>query len=87
MLLDETDKIVAMIDWEYTYAAPTQFILDPRWWLLLDIVELWADGMDDWTDVYDARLKIWLSSMERAEEALGEQDSMPAPLSTYMRES
>ena len=33
ILLDQIDDIFAVIDWEYTYAGPAQFVLDPPWWL------------------------------------------------------
>lgn len=87
MLLDESDDVVAVIDWEFTYAAPTQFILDPPWWLLLDLAETWSSGIDDWARIYDARLKTWLSAMKRAEESIEEPSPLPVALSTYMRES
>lgn len=56
-----------MSDWEFMYAAQTPFILDPPWWLLLDLAETWFDGIDNWRDVYDTRLKTWISAMKRAE--------------------
>ena len=92
MLLSEADDLVAVIDWEFAYAAPTQFALDPPWWLLLDLAETWPSGVDDWTRIYEQRLKTWLAAMERAEDSLldnkaCQQDALPAPLSTYMRES
>ena len=92
MLLSEADDLVAVIDWEFAYAAPTQFALDPPWWLLLDLAETWPSGIDDWTRIYEARVKTWLAAMEQAEGSLpengaGHRDALPAPLSTYMRES
>ena len=92
MLISEADDLSAVIDWEFAYAAPTQFALDPPWWLLLDLAETWPSGVDDWTRVYEARLKTWLAAMTRAEDSLldngaGQPDALPAPLSTYMRES
>ena len=92
MLISEADDLSAVIDWEFAYAAPTQFTLDPPWWLLLDLAETWPSGVDDWTRIYEARLKTWLAAMKRAEDSLsnnraGQPDALPAPLSTYMRES
>jgi len=68
--------------------GPTQFVLDPPWWLILDIPEMWSPGIDDWTKIYDMRLKTWLSAMEKAEKSVG-SNAMPLniALSTYMRES
>ncbi|OBS20355.1 hypothetical protein FPOA_06727 [Fusarium poae] len=85
LLLNQEDEIVAAIDWEFTYAAPTQFSLDPPWWLLLEAPEMWSKGIDDWADVYDERLKTWLLAMEEAESAA--TDPPPIKLSSYMRES
>jgi hypothetical protein len=92
MLLSEADDLAAVIDWEFTYAAPTQFILDPPWWLLLDLPETWSSGIDDWMRIYEARLKTWLTAMKRAEDSIpdsgvGQPGALPAALSTYMRES
>ncbi|KAF6514117.1 hypothetical protein HZS61_006373 [Fusarium oxysporum f. sp. conglutinans] len=85
LLLNQKDDIVAAIDWEFTYVAPTQFSLDPPWWLLLEVPEMWSSGIDDWADAYDVRLKTWLLAMEDVEGAAA--SSMPFKLSTYMHES
>ncbi|GKU15204.1 unnamed protein product [Fusarium langsethiae] len=85
LLLNQKDDVVAAIDWEFTYIAPTQFSLDPPWWLLLEVPEMWSSGIDNWASVYDVRLKTWLLAMEDVECAAA--DFMPFKLSTYMRES
>ncbi|KAI5460752.1 phosphotransferase [Mariannaea sp. PMI_226] len=92
ILLNDSDEIAALIDWEYTYVGPTQFILDPPWWLLLETAEMWSAGIDDWKKTYEIRLKTWLSAMETAEADMAgpsraEPGTLPAPLSRYMRES
>ncbi|KAH6697237.1 hypothetical protein F5X68DRAFT_238615 [Plectosphaerella plurivora] len=90
ILLTESDKIAALIDWEFAYAAPRQFSLDPPWWLLLETIEMWSDGMDDWRNTYSLRLKTWLAAMRKAEGETGPQAStsqMPGPLSAYMEQS
>lgn len=84
-LVDASNNIVAAIDWEFTYAAPTQFSLDPPWWLLLEMPEMWPDGMDDWAKRYERRLETWLSSMETVEVTTS--NTTPFKLSKYMRES
>jgi hypothetical protein len=86
ILLNEADDIAAMIDWEFAYAAPTQFALDPPWWLLLNVPEMWHSGIGDWTKVYDVRLKTWLRAMENA-EASPKMKAKGYALSIYMRES
>jgi hypothetical protein len=92
MLLNKADDLVAAIDWEFTYAAPAQFILDAPWWLLLDTAETWEEGIDDWVRTYETRLETWIAAVKRAEDSLsgaaaGQEGALPAPLSTYMRES
>ncbi|KAJ6442404.1 hypothetical protein O9K51_05963 [Purpureocillium lavendulum] len=84
ILVDDEDHILGAIDWEFAYAGPTQFILDPPWWLLLDVPEMWDAGIDDWTSAYERRLETWLSAMEEAEK-----DMEPGAflLSAHMRES
>ncbi|KAL5328049.1 hypothetical protein ACEPPN_005757 [Leptodophora sp. 'Broadleaf-Isolate-01'] len=43
--LDDSNNIAAIIDWEFTYAAPSQFSLDPPWWLVLDAPDMWDEGI------------------------------------------
>ncbi|RGP63746.1 phosphotransferase [Fusarium sporotrichioides] len=85
LLVDQEDDIVAAIDWEFTYTAPTQFSLDPPWWLLLEAPEMWSSGIENWADVYGDRLKTWLLTMEDTECAAAEPPTLK--LSSYMRES
>ncbi|KAH8648692.1 hypothetical protein BX600DRAFT_475637 [Xylariales sp. PMI_506] len=87
ILLKGTDEVAALIDWEFSYAGPTQFILDPPWWLLLETAEMWPSGMDDWCKAYELRLKTWLSAMEKAEANSAKDPDLPVSLSQYMRES
>ncbi|TVY35421.1 hypothetical protein LOCC1_G008267 [Lachnellula occidentalis] len=88
VLLNDSDDVVACIDWEFTYAAPSQFVLDPPWWLLLDVPEMWDSGIDDWSKIYETRLKTWVSAMEKAEEDIElSSNSLPFPSSKYMLES
>ncbi|EKD15632.1 phosphotransferase [Drepanopeziza brunnea f. sp. 'multigermtubi' MB_m1] len=68
ILISENDEILGAIDWEFTYAAPTQFSLDPPWWLLLDVPEMWDAGIDDWATLYERRLQTWLSALVEAEQ-------------------
>ncbi|KAG4443929.1 hypothetical protein IFR05_000569 [Cadophora sp. M221] len=88
ILINDADEVVSVIDWEFTYAAPTQFVLDPPWWLLLDTPEMWDAGIDDWVGNYELRLGTWLSAMKEAEESTdSEFKASELPLSAYMRES
>lgn len=85
VLVDEDDDVLGAIDWEFAYAAPTQFALDPPWWLLLDVPEMWDGGIEEWAHVYGGRLRTWLSALEEAETEMGAGPALP--LSAYMRES
>lgn len=87
ILLTSSDKIAALIDWEFTYAGPTQFSLDPPWWLLLETAEMWSSGMDDWCEVYQKRLQTWLVAMRNTETETNNSSFSSAPLSKYMEQS
>jgi hypothetical protein len=90
-LAQDEDKLAAVIDWEFTYAAPTQFVLDPPWWLLFETPEMWEpSGVDEWSKAYEPPLKIWLAAMEDQEQEEGGARAAfvdGRPLSAHMRES
>ncbi|KAH8693842.1 hypothetical protein BGW36DRAFT_429873 [Talaromyces proteolyticus] len=44
-------KAVGAIDWEYTYAAPAEFVYSPPSWLLLERPEYWKEDLDNWTQL------------------------------------
>ncbi|KAF5233786.1 hypothetical protein FANTH_12448 [Fusarium anthophilum] len=83
---DCRNKYVARL---YTYAGPTQFFLDPPWWLLLETAEMWSPDLEHWRQTYESRLGIWLPAMEKAEASMGASayNNFAVPLSRYMRES
>ncbi|UPK94090.1 hypothetical protein LCI18_005025 [Fusarium solani-melongenae] len=68
VLIDENDEVLGAIDWEFAYIAPTQFVLDSPWWLLLDMPEMWDSGIEDWASIYESRLDTWILAMEEAEQ-------------------
>lgn len=68
ILLDANYEIAAVIDWEFSYAAPREFTFAPPWWLLLEQPEDWKAGLDDWTAVYEQRLPVFLAAMAEAED-------------------
>lgn len=68
MLLQENMHIAGVVDWEFTYAAPTEFSYAPPWWLLIEKPELWAKGLEDWTISFDARLKTFIRAMKNRED-------------------
>ncbi|KAJ5705905.1 hypothetical protein N7536_001594 [Penicillium majusculum] len=82
-------KISGAIDWEFTYAAPLEFVYSPPCWLLLERPEYWEDGLDDWERVYEARLEVFLQELRMREDVdirrgvIGEENR----ISGHMRES
>ncbi|KAJ5573656.1 uncharacterized protein N7459_008083 [Penicillium hispanicum] len=68
VLVDEALKIVGVVDWEFTYAAPVEFSHAPPWWLLIEKPEYWPEGLDDWCRVYEQRLQTFLKAMKHRED-------------------
>ncbi|KAJ5729249.1 uncharacterized protein N7483_003757 [Penicillium malachiteum] len=91
VLVDKADKVVGVVDWEFTYAAPVQFSHAPPWWLLLDKPEYWAKGLDDWCTEYERRLPVFLQAMRDCEEVVfqtrNERLEESQRLSSRMRDS
>ncbi len=56
VLVGPDDDIAAVIDWEYAYAAPTQFALDPPWWLLFERPEIWEPSIGEWSTAYEPQI-------------------------------
>jgi len=67
VLVDKALRVKGVIDWEYTYAAPAQFVLDPPWWLIMQQPERHEKGIDEWIREYEPRLHTWLQCMEEVE--------------------
>ncbi|KAK7438495.1 hypothetical protein CaCOL14_011870 [Colletotrichum acutatum] len=86
ILVNENDDIAAVFDWEFTFAGPTQLVLDPPWWLLLDTPDSWDNGIEDWEHNYEKHLPTWLSALQEAEEEMKNSET-PFLLSAYMRDS
>lgn len=61
-------KAVGAIDWEFTYAAPIEFVYSPPSWLLLERPEYWKEGLDDWIQVYETRLPVFLQELQKRED-------------------
>ncbi|KAL9101862.1 MAG: hypothetical protein Q9163_002929 [Psora crenata] len=76
VLINKDFKIVAVIDWEFTYAAPTEFAYSPPWWLLLEAPEYWSTGLFDWAATYEPRLKTFLRILKIREEAAIERGTI-----------
>ncbi|KAF5685182.1 phosphotransferase family [Fusarium globosum] len=50
VLVGKDLKVVGVIDWEFAYAAPSEFSFDPPWWLLLKYPEYWPGGYKEWIE-------------------------------------
>ncbi|KAK2858405.1 hypothetical protein FQN49_004774 [Arthroderma sp. PD_2] len=86
ILVDEGLQIVGVVDWELTYAAPTEFSHAPPWWLLLEQPEYWPGGIDGWAEVYEPRLRTFIQVLRDREDVsieqgkLREQDRLSDPM-------
>lgn len=70
VLVDKDLRVVGVIDWEFAYAAPSQFTFDPPWWLLLTEPDWWEGGYQKWIEAYEPRLDIFLQVLEDEERQL-----------------
>lgn len=76
ILVDDQCRILAVIDWEFTYAAPSEYTFNPPWWLLLETPEYWFQGIDHWVSEYEPRMNTFLQILDQREKArleLGQQ--------------
>ncbi|KAJ6139306.1 Aminoglycoside phosphotransferase [Penicillium samsonianum] len=91
VLLNKDSKIAAVVDWEFTYAAPIEFSYAPPWWLLIEKPEYWPTegGLEDWCSGFECRLQTFLKAMiNREDEAISKcQVKENQRLSGPMRES
>jgi len=71
VLVDKDDRVVAVVDWEFAYAAPAQFTFDPPWWLLLMEPDWWEDGAyPEWMEAYEPRMQTFIRVLEEEERNL-----------------
>ena len=68
ILLNENMHIAGVVDWEFTYAGPVESSYAPPWWLLIEKPEYWSEGIEDWAQEFDRRLKTFLTAMRRSED-------------------
>ncbi|OKL59134.1 hypothetical protein UA08_05956 [Talaromyces atroroseus] len=69
-------QMAGPLDWVFTYAAPTGFAYSPPYWLILELPEYWAKGLDDWIEQYEKVLPVFLTVMKKREQALKESDRL-----------
>ena len=67
--------VLGVLDWEFTYAAPVEFVNAPPWWLLLDKPDYWIKDLDDWCLEYEKRLETFLEVMRDEETSRNEQQA------------
>ncbi|RJE21676.1 Phosphotransferase enzyme family [Aspergillus sclerotialis] len=65
--------VSGVTDWEYTYAAPAEFIHVAPWWLLLQSPEDWEDDLNQFLRRYTAKLRVFLEALNHCENKLIEQ--------------
>ncbi|PYI07233.1 hypothetical protein BO78DRAFT_443518 [Aspergillus sclerotiicarbonarius CBS 121057] len=68
VLANDQYMMTGVVDWEFTYAAPTGFAYSPPFWLLLELPELWEQGLDDWTIKYEKVLPTFLNVLKDKEQ-------------------
>ncbi|OJJ72679.1 hypothetical protein ASPBRDRAFT_42406 [Aspergillus brasiliensis CBS 101740] len=69
VLANDQHQMTSVVDWEFTYAAPTGFAHSPPFWLLLELPELWKPGLDDWIARYEEVLPTFLNVLKDKEQA------------------
>lgn len=69
LLNENMHTIAGVVDWEFTYAGPVEFSYAPPWWLLIEKPEYWSGGIEDWSRVFDRRLKTFLRAMRHCEDS------------------
>ncbi|TQN74727.1 Altered inheritance of mitochondria protein 9 [Colletotrichum shisoi] len=70
VLIDRHLRVVAVVDWEFAYVAPSQFTFDPPWWLLLGEPDWWEGGYQMWMRAFEPRLRTFLRVLEDEERKL-----------------
>ncbi|PLB48360.1 hypothetical protein P170DRAFT_456904 [Aspergillus steynii IBT 23096] len=88
VLVDDSLRIVGVIDWEFSYAAPSQFAASIPWWLLLrrphSLVNQY--GPDAFFESFLPKATIFLEALEKREEIQG-LTGQDCRLSARMRQS
>ncbi|KAL2838565.1 kinase-like domain-containing protein [Aspergillus pseudoustus] len=88
VLVNDSLEVVAVIDWEFCYAAPPQFSSSIPWWLLLQqpYVLLNELGPDAFLDAFIPKANIFLQVLEEREISR-EIAQKSVRLSSHMRRS
>lgn len=78
MIVDDKYEIVAIIDWEFCYAAPSTFLKCPPNWLIGEEPFEWEDSQN-----YEAHLLTFLELLEQEELAAGFDNDFSACMRKY----
>lgn len=75
VLIDEnTLQITGVIDWEWTYAAPYQFLFSPPPWLVVGDPIAWTTRCEE---LYKERFPLFIRALQDAEEGAEQVRAMP----------
>ena len=88
LVKEDTLEIVAVVDWEWTYAGPYQFLFSPPSWLILENPTSWTSSGEA---RYQTKFLIFLKSLEEEEAQreieMGEEVPQDQKMSILMRQS
>ncbi|KAI5208696.1 hypothetical protein E4T39_01399 [Aureobasidium subglaciale] len=89
ILIDEhTHQITAIIDWEWTYAAPREFSFRPPSWLVLEGPSGWTTSSEI---AFGRQMSLFLQALEGVEQknesTIAPKEPEEPPLSSLMRQS
>jgi len=84
ILVNNDMEVVAVIDWEWTYAGPYQFVYSPPPWLILENPTSWTDRSEA---LYKAKFPLFLRALEEEEVRRGTRLPPEHRMSGLMRRS
>lgn len=89
VIVDGDLNVRGIIDWEFSYVAPSEFTYSAPWWLLLAYPGGWEGGLDDFSAAYLSRLKVFLEALQECEdEAIAKGSLLETQrLTEHMKES
>ncbi|KAF7546380.1 hypothetical protein G7046_g9317 [Stylonectria norvegica] len=80
-------KVIAVLDWEWSYTAPAQLVDSTPTWLLIESPHVWA-SVDDRLARFNAHLELYTRLLEEEElKMLGEDIAQDQKPSTALRAS
>lgn len=78
--------VVAVIDWEWSYAGPLQLFWSPPRWLLMQTPNTWSESDERLVD-YNRYLDMYLQILEEEEKKYGDEVLAEDRPSALMRQS